>query len=167
MNGAAEGTLAFERPAGHLSPGTTQRQIESTALAAAAARRMEESRTRYILEQCMIGGRDFRAEISFEVERLDRIELYLHMPGDKAGWAGWTETGERQRKETAEMWAAEVFGNEMTVKPFVLDGQLITPFEVTWNTARHIAFPWGEIISGFDSKSGFAFVIIRYGTNDA
>jgi hypothetical protein len=84
------------------------------------------------------------------------------MTGDSEGWAGWSQERERARKETAEAWAKEVFGREMEVKPYELEGAVIVPFEQHWDTARRAKFPWGEITSYFDGKAGFSGMAIQY-----
>ncbi len=159
-----DGKLVFVDPAGEISPAIGARAFARTQLGQEAGMKLDGMRTRFFLDRAVIGGHAFRVEISYEGERLDRVELFLHLPGDKAGWDGWTEANERQRKEAAETWARQIFGKEMEVKPFELDGEEIVPFEVKWDTVRRAKFEWGEVLSYFDAKAGFSGVAVKYGT---
>jgi len=163
MNPLTPGTLTFESPAGTLSPDMTCREFDGASLGQAASLRLEGMRTHFRLDCCTIAGEDFTADIVFEGQRLDRLELALRLAGDEEGWGGWTEEKERQRKERGERWLNHVCSKPSGILLFDTEGQWITPVERTWDATCGIRFPWGEITSYYDSKAAFVGILFRYG----
>lgn len=96
--------------------------------------------------------------LRFEGPTLARIDIMLPLAGDEKGWANWTMEGEMSRKASHEAWARHVFGREL--EPKQIEG--IIPFEVGADYPRFAAFPWGEVVSYYDSKGGFAYLCVRY-----
>jgi hypothetical protein len=154
--------VKFDDPPGEVSPALTATTFAQTPLGRAAAMLLDGMRTRFTLEHCTSLGRPFKAEIIYDAQHLDRIELFLLLPGDNKGWESWSEDGERNRKQQAEAWIADMFGQKPAVLPFEFEGQWITPFETKWDTLQGLRFPWGEVTSYFDSKGGFSGLLIRY-----
>lgn len=159
---ASQGILLIDDPPGTIDPAIGARDFSQTKLGLECGKKLQGMRTTFYLERATIAGRAFRVDIIYQAEALDRVELYLHLWGDAEGWSGWSEQRERSRKEQAEAWAKDLFGREMEVKPFEMEGQEIVPFDVKWDTPRRLKFPWGEMVSYFDSKSAFAGVGIFY-----
>jgi hypothetical protein len=163
MTAHDRGVLSLSHPPGEIDPALPLHAFAQTPLGQACGRVVEVRRTRLTLDHAVVEHQPFRVELSYDGDRLDRLELVLPLPGDDKGWDGWTEAQERTRKKQAEAWAARVFGRPMEIKPFVLDdGTVLTPFETRWDSPRRLALPWGEVGSFYDSKGGFSWMVITY-----
>ena len=155
-------TLPFSEPEGVLSFDATARAFADSTLGKACAVKLDGMRTRFTLDRALIHQKVFQVIITFEGERLSQLELLLILPTDKAGWDGWSEAGERQRKLQAEQWLAATFGLTPTPEPFDLDGQKITPFQPAWDHPRTLLIPGAKITSYYDSKAAFAGILCRF-----
>jgi hypothetical protein len=163
MNTAFPGVLQVEEPTGAIDPALSARAFAETSLGRTCSMHVEPARTRFLLDRAVLHGLSFGLEITYEADRLARVDLAAKMLGDAKGWDGWTEEGERRRKHSGEMWAEVAFGRTLEPKPLLLeDGTEIVPFERTWKDPLHLKFPGGEVISYFDSKAGFAGVVVTY-----
>jgi len=164
MQDLKPGVLVVEEPSGVIDPQLGSREFGETPLGQVCGLRLDGMRTRYFMEDAVLGGQAFKVEIVYDGERMERVDLCVKMPGDKKGWDGWTEEGERRRKGLGEAWIAKAFGATADAKPITMeDGVEVVPFENAWDSPRRVLFHGGEVVSYYDSKAGFAGVVVRYG----
>ena len=85
-----------------------------------------------------ISGLDFIVIIYFYNELLESVSLTS--VDDKSGesWADWSEKKELEKKEIHDRWLNHMLGKSS------------------------FRYKWGEVWSGYDSKSGFSSIEIRY-----
>jgi hypothetical protein len=159
---AMSSSLQFDDPAGVLDPSVSCRAFAETSLGRAAGVRLEGERTHFLLDRCLIGGKTFQADILFESQQLSRVELFLVLPNDKKGWENWTQAAEQRRKQQGEAWIQTAFGQAPVVEPLEIDGQKVVPFQPEWDYARILHTNWGKATSYFDSKAGFAGILLLY-----
>lgn len=161
--GLPSGNLRFDSTGELVGPGTCSSDFAQLRIAASGEVRVGPDRTEMHYQRESLSGGIFTVAIGFVGPRLGSIELFLHRPGDEAGWEGWSEQSELQRKADQEAWIECTFGRPLRIRPVRLDDRDIVPAD-TPAAARHAEFEWGEVASFYDDKGGNAFVRIRYNT---
>src|SRR5262249_44782961 len=146
-----DGELKFDRTGESIGPATTPALFSAMKLAESGKIEMAVTRSICKLGDQSVWGREVIVTLEFGGAQLSAVELCVRLPGDTAGWDGWTHQQEVTRKKTGEEWAAVVFGAPLTLKSFQIDGRSITPTE-TPESARHAVFAWGEVGSYYDGK---------------
>ena len=96
------------------------------------------------LRDQMIGGFPFTVVLRFEDSGLRSVELMHADPRFGTTWEDWSEEKQKSLRRWHDDW-------------------LWTVARVDW---RAMAFPWGRIDSGYDSKGGFSHIVVAYGSND-
>lgn len=162
---AHDGGLTFDATGERLGPATTAEAFAALRAAHGARLTAGHVRTRAELPRAMLEGAEFHLTAVFEDSALARIELVMARAADGSSWADWSRDAEMTRKREHEAWALRTFGTPLAPKPLALDrrGEPIVPEPLTWEHPSHAVFPWGEVISSYDSRAGSAVLIVRYG----
>lgn len=113
-------------------------------------------------DPCEILGRPAVLQLVYEKGTLRRASIFIRLPDDTTDWSDWTLAQEMARKRQHDALALALFGVALTPKPLDINGKPILPLELTPEHPNHAVFPWGEIISGYDSKGSVASMWIDY-----
>ncbi len=80
----------------------------------------------------------FRVRLCFQGEHLRQIELCYASPAFGETWSDWSRSKERMREKSHKAWLDETVGAERE-------------------------FAWGTVWSGYDDKTGYASIVVKYG----
>lgn len=157
----SDGTLILNDTGEAIGPVTTAADFAQSKAASRGMTSYGTEQTEVEFKPCLVSGTRFAAaSLIFRGPRLSHIDMMLPIDGDERGWDNWTMQNEMSRKAAHESWAERAFAVQLLHKP--IEG--IVPYEPGPDYPRHAITPWGEVISYYDSKGGFAFLRVRYGT---
>lgn len=108
------------------------------------------------LPRVEILGRCCTFEVRFEPHVLARASIFIHLDADGSSWDDWTLEQEMARKRAHDALAQDLFGTPLTPRPIQLDAKSISPLFPDEQWPRWAEFPWGRIVSSYDSKGGFS-----------
>lgn len=89
------------------------------------------------LHKVKIDGKEFAIVIYFHGQDLTMIHLAMSDPKWGTSWNDWSEEKERDREKAHDDWLRKTLG-------------------------RQRQYPWGEVWSGYDQKSGGSSIRIDY-----
>lgn len=161
-SGLESGILSFDHTGETIGPALGCRAFAETQAAKAGSVHVAAGRSTFELRNCTIAGARFHARIEYLGESLQRIDLMMLSGRDGASWADWTRANEMARKRAHESWAAAAIGRELLLKPYLMPEPII-PFDAGEDHPRHAVFPWGELLSFYDSKGGASYLSLCYG----
>lgn len=161
---AQTGQLRFDATGECVGPGTRYSEFANTRTGKLLTKRTWRETVYAEVSRESLEGMELQISLEFENDQLVRVNLFVPQAGDSKGWDGWTKEGETARQRAGEAWIEKTFGQKPTLKPYISDtGKEIIPAMPVENHPRYLKFPWGEVVSYFDSKGGFPGVTVKYG----
>lgn len=145
-----------------LSPAITLTDFQSSPFSHRPSHTHRDG-VRYTLTNLLVEGTPFNVTLDFNESHLTSLTLFLRQPTDASSWSSWSYDLELARRKAAEAWITQTFGQAPTLKPFLSDsGKEIIPALPDPNHPTYLKFPWGQVISSYDSRSGNSEVVITY-----
>lgn len=92
--------------------------------------------------------------VHFEGSILQMIDLVVTDEPSGVGWDDWTIEKEAATKNRHDALCREWLGEPTEVLPATNE---------TISGALYYLFPWGTVLSGYDSKGGSSMIVVRYG----
>lgn len=146
-----------------LRPGMTYRQFADEAAPDGHSARFEPGETIVTVRRAALHGRVCTLDLHFRSQRagtdvqdaaLTRVRIFAHLEGDGSDWSDWTLEQEMRRKREHDALALDLFGQALTPRPIEVNGKDVKPMFPDEQWPRAARFPWGEVVSGYDSKGG-------------
>jgi hypothetical protein len=130
------GAIRFEDPKWNIDPALTRSQfLASDAGRRAAVHVRNEPHCSWALRDVQRARCAFHVALFFQGERLEMVQLVGDEP--PFSWESQSDETEQIRKKGHDAWLAASLGAQRR-------------------------FPWGEVWSEYDPRSGFSSVIVRY-----
>jgi hypothetical protein len=164
--GLESGVLTFDRTGEAIGPAITCRDFAESKEAKSGTLHLASGRSIFELKNCTIAGARFHARIEYHWETIHRIDLMMTRSSDGTSWSDWNYENEMARKRSHESWSAALIGRPLELKPYLMPEPVI-PYNAGEDHPRHAVFPWGELLSYYDSKGGGSYLALCYGVKPA
>jgi hypothetical protein len=146
-----------------IAPSLTRQELEHRTLGQAA--RLNIRNEPYISYQLPSGsfqGRRVLATVYFKAQRLESVDIVLSTEPEGASWADWSLEKEMNAKAFHEVVLKDDLGEPHEITLQGVGSPMETEQERNSRTVVKYRYPWGEVLSTYDSRGGFSSIFVRY-----
>lgn len=139
MINVSNGDIFIAGGTSKIRKGLNKDEFINSSLFKEVLQQQEHTFTNYYLKPQQIGNDKFIIVLFFNPSNiLDSISIGLTRDGEIPSWENWSESEELKLKNEHDKWLEKNIGK--------------SPYK----------YPWGEISSNYDPRSGSSSIIIRY-----